>query len=463
MAYYTPIPGLTVPKPKVKPPRPVVRAAPPPGTTVGRSAAQQMIDTLMAPVLADLKTQGVTLSGNQADQRTQLAGFTKELIGYLKGTPAAITGDYRHAVNETDRLAQQSAAAYRSANPNAQIQADLRSIRAPAAQRAELVDLNRQAYGTGAARLYQSGGAIPATMFAQDQAAASAFARSLPAIQALSGTQAFRQLLSAQAGDTANLAGQRAAATAKVPGLVLQAVGQFATAKAKAAAEAGRDARFYAGESNDMSRFNVSERNKAGRLEITQAAISGRTQATLAAKAAAATTAAEVLAATPDRTKSASFARAQLGAKGGKAYLYAKDGSLMLDAHRRPLTFHLAPTVAGGGKTVTATERSTTLKRADDAGDAAMEKLLQKVWSKAPEGGGYTEPGTDEYAKAQEWYQGQLPKSFNSAMTRVITAIGPHLRAIGYTPAQVKQRAYGIVSAQIDPPPGYTYKPPKHG
>jgi len=122
-------------------------------------------------------------------------------------------------------------------------------------------------------------------------------------------------------------------------------------------------------------------------------------------------------------------------------------------------TWKLAIKGASGGKAVTPTQASETVARADKAGEAALTKLTDKVWSKTP--GADAKEGTSEYAKAVEWYQAQLPKSFNSAMYRVITAIAPHLKALGYTSAKVKEKAYEIVSAEIDPPKGYKYKPTK--
>lgn len=108
---------------------------------------------------------------------------------------------------------------------------------------------------------------------------------------------------------------------------------------------------------------------------------------------------------------------------------------------------------SGGSGGESASTVSNTVKRATTAGDTALEKLTDKVWAKTP--GADSEVGTPEYAKATAVYQSLLRKSFGSAMYRVITAIGPHLKTVGYTPAQVKRRAYEIVSAEIDPPKNY--------
>jgi murein DD-endopeptidase MepM/ murein hydrolase activator NlpD len=110
------------------------------------------------------------------------------------------------------------------------------------------------------------------------------------------------------------------------------------------------------------------------------------------------------------------------------------------------------PTKSGGSSGESASTISNTVKRATTAGEAALDKVLGKI-ARATDSG--AEEGTPEFARDKAAYDAQLPRSFRSAITRVTQAIGPHLKAIGYTPAQVKVAAFKIVSAEIDPPKGY--------
>mgnify|MGYP001610831865 FL=1 len=114
---------------------------------------------------------------------------------------------------------------------------------------------------------------------------------------------------------------------------------------------------------------------------------------------------------------------------------------------------------SGGAGRESASTVSNTVKRATTAGEAALEKVKANIFGKIP--GAYAAKDSPEYASAEEAYQAWLDSgtSFGSAMKRVTAAISRHLKAIGYTPAQVKRAAYEIVSAEFDPPKGY--KPPK--
>lgn len=119
----------------------------------------------------------------------------------------------------------------------------------------------------------------------------------------------------------------------------------------------------------------------------------------------------------------------------------------------------VAPADSQSGSSASPSTVSNTVKRATDAGEAALTKVTDAVWKKMP--GSNAGQGTPEYAKAEAAYNAWLDsgKSFGTAMARVITSISPHLKAIGYTRSQIRRAAYQIVSAEIDPPKGY--KPPK--
>jgi hypothetical protein len=108
---------------------------------------------------------------------------------------------------------------------------------------------------------------------------------------------------------------------------------------------------------------------------------------------------------------------------------------------------------------------SNTVVRATAAGNAAVETVFDNIWKKA--GGDDPPAGWDEekdgvwesspQLKArQKYYLAQRQKSFGTIMLRTISAISPHLKALKYTPFQIKKAAYQIVSAKVQPPPWWT-------
>lgn len=109
------------------------------------------------------------------------------------------------------------------------------------------------------------------------------------------------------------------------------------------------------------------------------------------------------------------------------------------------------------GKGTSPSTISTTTARAMKAGQAALEKVTDAIWAKMPNSGADPKEDPEGYASASDAYNAWLDsgKSFGTAMTRVIAAISPHLKAIGYTPKRIRLVAYQIVSAEIDPPKGY--------
>lgn len=151
------------------------------------------------------------------------------------------------------------------------------------------------------------------------------------------------------------------------------------------------------------------------------------------------------------------------GSSGGSTKLYGNSTSgyfTMQGGKLVPVPGYTGSS-AGGKKGVSTATASTTIARANDAGEAALEKVTDRIWAKTgnpPEtikdSSGNT-VANPQYQKAVAWYNQQLSKSFGSAMYRVITAIAPHLKAAGYSKAQIKVAAYGIVSAEMDPPKGY--------
>lgn len=116
---------------------------------------------------------------------------------------------------------------------------------------------------------------------------------------------------------------------------------------------------------------------------------------------------------------------------------------------------------AGGSDEV---QPRTTPSAVTKIGERALEKVTDKIWGMlgAPpetivDAKSGKEVPNPAYAKAEAKYQAWLDsgKSFKSAMTRVISAIGPSLRKQKYTTAQINEAAYRIVAAEMDPPKGY--------
>jgi hypothetical protein len=118
-----------------------------------------------------------------------------------------------------------------------------------------------------------------------------------------------------------------------------------------------------------------------------------------------------------------------------------------------------------GGKPPSASTVSNTVARANKAGEQAFFTAAAKVKARfkginppanwdAKTKGDYKQ--TDAYKQAYAQFMSVASKQyFGTFMYRVISAIGPHLRALDYSQNQIRRAAYAIVSAQIDPPKGY--------
>lgn len=125
-----------------------------------------------------------------------------------------------------------------------------------------------------------------------------------------------------------------------------------------------------------------------------------------------------------------------------KGYQYDKQGRLV----------SIGTAKTGGKGKLSPSTISTTVDRATKAGEAVLGKITDNIWAKMMGAG--AEQGTPEYSSAEAAYNEFLDsgKSFGTAMYKVRMAIAPHLRAIGYTPKQIRQIAYQIVSAEVSPP-----------
>jgi hypothetical protein len=111
------------------------------------------------------------------------------------------------------------------------------------------------------------------------------------------------------------------------------------------------------------------------------------------------------------------------------------------------------PTTKSGSKKPTPSTVSNTVKRATDSGNAVLDQVLANIAAKFPA----PDPKSPDFADAQAAYRAYLDNgsSFKTAMTRVIKAMYPHLKTLGYSQSRIRKMAYQIVSLQMQPPPGY--------
>jgi hypothetical protein len=119
----------------------------------------------------------------------------------------------------------------------------------------------------------------------------------------------------------------------------------------------------------------------------------------------------------------------------------------------------------GGGKPPSPSTVSNTVARANKVGEQSFFTAAAKVKAgikgiNPPKGWDAKEKGdykaTDEYKAAYAKFMQVASKQyFGTFMYRVVSAIGPHLRALHYSQDQIRRAAYNIVSAHIDPPKGY--------
>lgn len=411
------------PLPVVK--KPVVKKAPIVVAAVKPPVVAPPITPQMAQQLADVR------------QQEALSTFTRDLLAYLGNQPDKIAADYQTAIDTTDRLAQTAAEQFRLSNPNGEMQTDLGSINAPAEQRAQLEAQNRNVFGNAAAGLYQTGGQIQANMFAADQAANTAFARSLPTIQAMSAQQAMATLLGTQAKARAELEAEQAKSlgttskpiTTKIGGSLYTlnpATGQWKlTIKAP--------------EKTTTAKTKTTWNQKTGLILTFDAngRVINRQQVT------------------PNPTASAKPVN---GTK-----VTQKDGSVVLV---NPRTGAVIAQVAAPGTVTKASAKKKLPSVPDfvrDAGTAAVKGVIDEwVLGRIPfdAKSKSTSAAFDSYSPAaQAKVKAAKTQYFGRAMAAVMQAIGPQLRNSGYKPADVKVAAYTIVSAMIKPPKGY--KPPR--
>jgi hypothetical protein len=176
-------------------------------------AAPPSVDAQVAALLAP---QYKVLSTQEQQRETALRQFADAMVAQLKGVPGQVQSDYQTAQNAISGYAQTAANGLAAANPNAQTQALLQAIGAPQAQQDAVTAHNNDVFGGGAGVLYAREGMLPAQQTASDQASALLYARSLPAIAALSGIQGLRQFQNQDAVARQQLAAQAPDLTLKL-------------------------------------------------------------------------------------------------------------------------------------------------------------------------------------------------------------------------------------------------------
>lgn len=105
-----------------------------------------------------------------------------------------------------------------------------------------------------------------------------------------------------------------------------------------------------------------------------------------------------------------------------------------------------------GAKPASPSTISNTIARANKAGTTVLETVLDNIWAAAP--GAQAKIGSPEYNAAVAWNKRQATRSFQTAFTKVVKAISPHLKALKYSPLQVRKMAWDIVNAKVTPPAG---------
>ncbi len=130
------------------------------------------VNNLYAPLQAQL-----------AQQQQARTGTLKALVGSILQHLSAPQPDvYGAAAQDQTAAANGAAQTLQRVNPNAQTQAMLQAINAPGSQQAQVGQQNANTFGGGGALDQYVGGALPAGVFAQDQAARQTYLNSLPAI-----------------------------------------------------------------------------------------------------------------------------------------------------------------------------------------------------------------------------------------------------------------------------------------
>lgn len=446
---YTPTPK---PKPDPVPKTKKVAPTKPKKPSVAQVSAAKPL-TPLDQLVAQYASQQAELKAQQLGQQQAATQFSQQMLQYLNDQPGAINALYQHAVDQTNQFGQTSADQFRAANPNAQIQADLGAIGAGPEQQAKVGgDLN-SIYGTGGATLYAAGGAIPATELAANQASAGLYANSLPGIQALQARQLFAQLLANQQKDTSALSSDKAKTLFDAQ---QQTTGGASAGKATVRQLAN----------GQLQAFDPYTGSPLGKPYGPTKPLSAGSQKSPTVRSLAN---GQFQAIDPYSGQPLGKPYGPVRVKGsGKApakknptVRQLANGQLQaIDPYTgRPLGKPYGPTRASGGAGGGSRNApsSVDLGRVDRAAKAALIGVRDKIWAGIP---GSDQPKDSKaYKDAQEILRSRVQQNFGTFMYRVITAIGPHLKSFGYSPAAIKYKAFQYVSALVTPPK--SYRPPK--
>lgn len=164
-----------------------------------KQAAKPASDSILSLVNQILNLQRAPLAAAEAarqaqvaSQQQQIANVTHGLVTQLSTAAPSAAAAYQQAQAATDAEARQAASYFQSQNPNAQTQATLNTIGAPAAQQSQAANLNAGLFNGGPN--YILGAAIPGASLAAQGAARVGYATGLPGQVALQGQFGQRNL-----------------------------------------------------------------------------------------------------------------------------------------------------------------------------------------------------------------------------------------------------------------------------
>lgn len=205
--------------PKKTPPKAALSGATLPGQ-VSLTPAQEA-DLHVRQLLAPQYSQAATAA---ASQNAAITAFTKAMIAAVQGEPGQVDQEFNSAIGQQSNLAQAAAQALVKANPDAQNQALLQSIGAPAAQGAQLAQQNQNVFQGGAGVGLYTNGFLPTNQLQGERLEQVGLARQQPFIETLRGQQSLASALQQQLA-------ARAAIAAQAPQLTQQWLSQFQTNK----------------------------------------------------------------------------------------------------------------------------------------------------------------------------------------------------------------------------------------
>ena len=413
---------------------------------VGRQQATSQVEEALAPVLEILRKSQAEAEARAQRERESLTQYYQWAAGEAKGIGPAIEQSYSQGAQAVGAYGKgfsigMQEALNKSAGEGNQL---LAQNNAPAGQQL-------QGGEAAADALYGISGALPAQAIEQQGRAFGAAARYLPVTAAGIGGQELNSLLDKQREGLAEYSDQIAELEAQRPGLIQKAIDEFNASQGEARDYALKQRAQRVNEDLAYGRLGVQEYNaQTSRQRAKVSAAQGRERLDLqwanlefknkqaVAKAKRAAAEAEMEGRRPNAALSKVY-----------GHMVDANGQPILDANGKRIPVKKS---AGKGSNLSASSKSIIVSRATDAGTEALGKYTDGIWSRTK--GASAEEGTPEYQKATDAYQARLKANYGNAMRVVMQAIGPHLRALGYTTAQVRREAARIVGQEIPNPRG---------